>query len=308
MKIHWIRAVIAAVLVEVVLVILTIPIIAVISMEAFVPFVPPVCFVVGFPFGWWAARKSESGFVWEGTLVGIVATLIYLGLIEPGRIPKTCDRRVWSVLVRSSECRENFRLCCGSLPVRAQTGDHARTGLKIETLPGPLRDVQTVWDIVYRPMVTRHRGRSGPREVIMQRASEALVAGEADIFQRLIETRDRPLVHFHVGPVATVHPHDRCFVTIPIRVCRWPTKCLSPVCGKTRGVLWVVSVAEGMANHFILQHSFVPCAGQRQQSLETASSFVDRLHSSGLYFTRETGRNSMRSLTCVADRSGQTLG
>ncbi|HEU5259227.1 MAG TPA: hypothetical protein VFU28_24735 [Vicinamibacterales bacterium] len=81
MKIHWIRAVIAAVLVEVVLVILTIPVIAVFSMAAFVPFVPPVCFAVGFPFGWWAARKSESGFVWEGTLVGIVATLIYLGLI-----------------------------------------------------------------------------------------------------------------------------------------------------------------------------------------------------------------------------------
>jgi len=81
MKIRWIRAVTAAVLVEVALVILTIPVTAVFSMEAFVPFVPAVCFAVGFPFGWWATRKSESGFVMQGMIVGIAATLIYFGLI-----------------------------------------------------------------------------------------------------------------------------------------------------------------------------------------------------------------------------------
>ena len=81
MKIRWMRAVAAGVLVEVALVILTIPITAVFSMEAFVPFVPAVCLAVGFPFGWWAAAKSEAGFVLQGTLVGIFATLIYFGLI-----------------------------------------------------------------------------------------------------------------------------------------------------------------------------------------------------------------------------------
>ena len=81
MRIHWIRAVVAGFLVELVLVALTIPITALVSMETLVPFVPPLCAVVGFPFGWWAARKSQSGFVLQGTLVGIVATAIYLGLV-----------------------------------------------------------------------------------------------------------------------------------------------------------------------------------------------------------------------------------
>jgi hypothetical protein len=35
-----------------------------------------------------------------------------------------------------------------------------------------------------------------------------LVAGEADIFERLIKTGDRPLVHLLVRPVAAVNPHD----------------------------------------------------------------------------------------------------
>src|SRR5262244_2375677 len=51
------------------------------------------------------------------------------------------------------------------------------------SVPGPLRDVQTVWHILCRVVVTRHRGRGSPREVIVQHAPEALVAGEADIFQ-----------------------------------------------------------------------------------------------------------------------------
>ena len=81
MKIHWIRAFVAALLVEAVLVVITIPITRVVSMEAFVPFVGPVCFVVAFPFGMWAVKKAESGFVLHGVLVGVIATLMYLGLV-----------------------------------------------------------------------------------------------------------------------------------------------------------------------------------------------------------------------------------
>src|SRR5262249_23316921 len=36
-----------------------------------------------------------------------------------------------------------------------------------ESVPGPLWDLQTVRDVLCRPFVTSHRGRSGPREVIM---------------------------------------------------------------------------------------------------------------------------------------------
>ncbi|HEY8187823.1 MAG TPA: hypothetical protein VIF64_17260, partial [Pyrinomonadaceae bacterium] len=106
--------------------------------------------------------------------------------------------------------------------------------------------------ILCRVVVTSHRGSSSPREVIVQHASEALVVREPDIFQRLIETRDRPLVHLPVRPVAAVNPDHRGLITIPVGVGRWPTECLRPVRGKALGVLRVESVAEGVAHHFVL--------------------------------------------------------
>jgi len=81
MKIRWGRVVVAAVLFEVVLIAITIIIVQFMELEAVLPFVPPLVFVVGFPFGMWVVRKSSSGFVLHGTLLGVVATLIYLGLI-----------------------------------------------------------------------------------------------------------------------------------------------------------------------------------------------------------------------------------
>jgi len=81
MKIPWIRAIVAAVLLEVALVAITIPVVALWSLEAFVPFIPPICLVVAFPFGWWSVRTMKSGFVMQGILVGIVATLIYFALV-----------------------------------------------------------------------------------------------------------------------------------------------------------------------------------------------------------------------------------
>jgi hypothetical protein len=81
MKIHWIRVIVAAILFEVVLVAVTLVITLFVAIEMLLPFVPAMVFVVGFPFGMWAVRKSASGFILHGTLVGVVATLIYLGLI-----------------------------------------------------------------------------------------------------------------------------------------------------------------------------------------------------------------------------------
>jgi hypothetical protein len=81
MKIYWIRVVAAAFLLEVALVAVTIPLLAVVSMQTVVPYVGPLCAIVALPFGWWAARKAQSGFALHGMLVGVVATMIYLGLI-----------------------------------------------------------------------------------------------------------------------------------------------------------------------------------------------------------------------------------
>jgi hypothetical protein len=119
-------------------------------------------------------------------------------------------------------------------------------------MPRPLRDVQTVRHIICRVVVTRHCGRGSPREIIVKHAPELLVAGEADIFERQIETVYRPLVHLLVRPVAAVNPHDRGLITVPARVRCWPTESLPPVRGKALSVLRVVSVAERMANHFVL--------------------------------------------------------
>src|SRR5262245_55347725 len=113
-----------------------------------------------------------------------------------------------------------------------------------ESVPGPLRDLQTVRHIVWRTVVTSHRGRRGPREVIMQHAPKLLVAGEADIFQRLIETSDRPLVHFLMQPIAAVSPHDRGLITVHFGVRRRSAECLRPVRGEALSVLRMVSVAE----------------------------------------------------------------
>jgi hypothetical protein len=81
MKIRWIRVLVAAFLLEVVLVVITLAISLFIEVQEILPFVPAVVFVVGFPFGMWVVRKPVSGVVLHGTLVGVVATLIYLGLI-----------------------------------------------------------------------------------------------------------------------------------------------------------------------------------------------------------------------------------
>jgi hypothetical protein len=50
-------------------------------------------FVVGFPFGMWVVRTVASGFVLHGALLGVVATLIYFGLIisQSGSITPVID-------------------------------------------------------------------------------------------------------------------------------------------------------------------------------------------------------------------------
>jgi hypothetical protein len=131
-------------------------------------------------------------------------------------------------------------------------------------------------------VVARHRGGGCPREVIVQRSSEALVAIKSGILQSLIETCDRSLVHLLVRPVAAVNPHYGRLITILLGIRSWPTECFCPVRSQALCVLWMKSVAECMANDFILQHSRVPRMRQSQEPIETARSFIN-----GLHFSRE---------------------
>jgi hypothetical protein len=147
-----------------------------------------------------------------------------------------------------------------------------------ESVPGPLHDLQAVRHIVCRAVVTRHSVYSSPRKVIVEDISEPLVAGKADVFQRLIETGDGPLIHLFVWSVAAVNPHDGGFAAILFRIYGRPTERFHPVCGEAFSVLRVESMAERMANHFVLQDPRVPRTGQPQQPVETTCGFIDRLH------------------------------
>ena len=89
MKIRWARIVIGAFLLEAALFVTLIPIQLVFGYQVFFAAVPIGCAVLGFLFGFWVVRKVPSQFVLHGALVGILATLLYLGLcmMGPGSLP-----------------------------------------------------------------------------------------------------------------------------------------------------------------------------------------------------------------------------
>jgi hypothetical protein len=59
---------------------LTIPVFVLASPRVALVTVTAVVFPAGFLAGWWTARKIDSRFVLHGLLVGVLATLFYLGL------------------------------------------------------------------------------------------------------------------------------------------------------------------------------------------------------------------------------------
>src|SRR5262249_1431788 len=136
---------------------------------------------------------------------------------------------------------------------RSATPSHrSPSSVNHESVPGPLWNLQTVRDVLCRPFVTSHRGRSGPREVIMHHPPKPLVVGKADVFERLVETRNSPLIHLFVSPVAAVNPDDKRLIAVTVGICRGSSECLRPVRGKALSVLRVISVAERMADHIVL--------------------------------------------------------
>jgi putative membrane protein (TIGR04086 family) len=81
-RIHWGRIVAAGVLAEVALIIAIVP--AGLRLgESFLHYTAgPGSFLFCFLGGWWAARNVESRPILHGTLVGVVAALIYVGLTK----------------------------------------------------------------------------------------------------------------------------------------------------------------------------------------------------------------------------------
>ena len=73
-------------------------------------------------------------------------------------------------------------------------------------------DSQAVRDVIGGVVVAGH-GRGGrPGEVVVKHLAQAVVIGEADVHERLIEAGDRASVHLLVHAVAAVHADDRRLV------------------------------------------------------------------------------------------------
>jgi len=88
MRIHWLRAILTAVVVEAVLLGIAIPLnMSATGQKTLLALVIPLCVIGAFLGGRWAARKVGSLFLIHGLLVGAVAALIYGALTLKGTLP-----------------------------------------------------------------------------------------------------------------------------------------------------------------------------------------------------------------------------
>ena len=87
-RLRWGRIIGGAFLLELVLVIVLVPPLQMLGPDKVVPFVYPAVLIFGFIVTWWILRKVPQRAVLHGTLIGIVATAIYilLGLFNPDGI------------------------------------------------------------------------------------------------------------------------------------------------------------------------------------------------------------------------------
>jgi type IV secretory pathway TrbD component len=80
MSIQWGRVVLAAFLMELVLFAIAIPLFLSGAGRVLVYVVPPAALIATFAVTVWLGRKINSNFVLHGVLIGIVGTLMYVGL------------------------------------------------------------------------------------------------------------------------------------------------------------------------------------------------------------------------------------
>jgi hypothetical protein len=78
--IYWTRVLIGGFLAEASVFALVIPVFMISGQHALLYVAPLASLVMCFLFACWVARRLESGFVLHGILVGVVATLLYVGL------------------------------------------------------------------------------------------------------------------------------------------------------------------------------------------------------------------------------------
>ena len=80
MSIQWGRVLLAAFLMEVILFAIAIPLFLGGAGRLLVYVVPPVALVATFAVTVWLGRRIKTKFVLHGVLIGVVGTLIYIGI------------------------------------------------------------------------------------------------------------------------------------------------------------------------------------------------------------------------------------
>lgn len=92
-SIQWLRIVVVAVLIELALILLAVPFYLTLSDNGFIVAVLIAIVVVPFLITRGAARKIHSRLLLHGFLIGVVASLIYLGLLvpQPGGIQSAAE-------------------------------------------------------------------------------------------------------------------------------------------------------------------------------------------------------------------------
>jgi putative membrane protein (TIGR04086 family) len=86
-KLRWGRIVIGAFLMEVALIAVAVPLNMLGAQDLLLYIVAPACFIAAFVFGLWTARGASSNFILHGTLVGVLASVIYIALTWNQTLP-----------------------------------------------------------------------------------------------------------------------------------------------------------------------------------------------------------------------------
>ncbi len=87
MSIQWGRVLLAAFLMELILFAIAVPLFLSGAGRVLVYVVPPAALIATFATTVWLGRKITSKFVLHGVLIGVVGTLMYVGLTRAEREP-----------------------------------------------------------------------------------------------------------------------------------------------------------------------------------------------------------------------------
>jgi hypothetical protein len=79
-RIHWVRVLVGGFLAELSVFAVVVPVLLIYGQHPLLYVAPPASLVACFLFAFWVGRGVDAKFLLHGILVGVVATLLYVGL------------------------------------------------------------------------------------------------------------------------------------------------------------------------------------------------------------------------------------